>query len=88
MIYEILKNVTSCQLLPTLLLSNESLDAVGVGVQSSLKSWQLIIIMAGLGIFATVIAKSFNYIRKNVYKDKVRHPTNISVAFQEIYMSL
>ena len=70
--FEILKNITSCQLLPTLLLGNGSLDDIVVGVKSSLESWQLIVVMLGLGIFASVIAKTFNYIRKNIYKDKVK----------------
>ena len=70
--YEILKNITSCQLLPTLLLGNKSLDEIAVGVHSSLEAWQLVIIMLGIGVFGIVIAKTFNFIRKNVYKDKVR----------------
>ena len=70
--YEILKNITSCQLLPTLLLGNKSLDEITVGVHSSLEAWQLVIIMLGIGVFGIVIAKTFNFIRKNVYKDKVR----------------
>ena len=70
--YEILRNISSCQLLPTLFLGNRSLDDIAVGVSSSLEAWQLTIVMLGIGVFGIVVAKTFNFIRKNVYKDKVR----------------
>ncbi len=71
-LYEFLRNTSACQALPAGFLGNRSVDDVAIGVKSTLRDWQLIVIMLGLAVFATIIAKSFNYIRKNVYKDKVR----------------
>ena len=66
---DFLVNTSDCQSLPGRVLGNTS--STVQGIQSSLETWQLIIIMLSIGIFAASIAKLFNYVRKVVYKDKV-----------------
>ena len=77
MFYEFLKNSSLCQGLPGL-LQQDGMDttiageAGPAGVQPNLQNWQIILLMIGLGIFTALIAKSFNWIRQHVYKDKVQ----------------
>lgn len=43
-----------------------------MGITPSLETSIAVGMFVGLGLFAAGLAKSFNYIRKKVYKDKVR----------------
>ncbi len=72
--YDFLKNTTHCQTIPSLLpgQNGEYPEVTSpVGVVPNLEQWQIVLLIVALGIFTGFIAKSFNWIRRYVYHDKV-----------------
>ena len=73
--YPFLRNTSDCQAIPDLVdVLNNGSHSVVLGIKSNLYTWEIALIMVGLGIFTASVAKSFTLIRSRIYKDKVRNP--------------
>ncbi len=85
--YEFLRDTESCQRIPSQLPGqNGNYPEVTdpAGVVASLENWQIVLIMIALGIFTAFVAKSFNWIRRYVYLDKVSAVKNSRKLQQKI----